>query len=526
MAKLNTSSSIVDYLKSQGQDSSKSARAELAKQYGITNYTGSESQNVALLNAVKSGGALTSGIVAGAVKASGGGTANKANASGGGGSNTGTLTNGGSSKGASGGGSLGGVDAGTNDALQGMAGATNIIDEETMAVINSTFSGSPAYHQASALTQELLAKLTTGRTSWSDQVEAMIKQIQNREDFEYDVTQDTLFQQALSSAMQSGKTAMQDTIGQASALTGGYGSTYATSAGNQAYNAYIQDAYADLPQYYQMALEAYQMEGEDMYNQLAMLNDADAKEYERLYNAWSANHTNTQTMYQNEYGEWHDKVNTALSKAGLQIDESNALFNQKMAYAELLNTDYWKGMDYAQSEDHFTRSQAQSEDHFTRSLKQEDDHHKDEMSAKESALEWEKTLALMQEEAKGKRTEDGTVLVEPTETQMKKALEAYNSGGDDALYQYVDSLESDVDMDAIWTYVFGDEKTGKEGYGVLPLEKRTYTKTKDTTNWLWGDDDNDVVTDQYGNVYEIGELPESIRRALTKLKKGETYTAK
>ena len=83
-------------------------------------------------------------------------------------------------------------------------------------------------------------------------------QIQNREDFEYDVDKDPLFQQALASAMNSGKTAMQDTIGQASALTGGYGSTYATSVGNQAYNAYIEDAYNNLPEYYNMALQAYQ----------------------------------------------------------------------------------------------------------------------------------------------------------------------------------------------------------------------------------------------------------------------------
>ena len=79
-------------------------------------------------------------------------------------------------------------------------------------------------------------------------------QIQNRDKFSYDVDNDVLFQQYLASSMASGKTAMQDTMGQASALTGGYGSTYATSAANQQYNAYIQDAYNNLPEYYQMAM--------------------------------------------------------------------------------------------------------------------------------------------------------------------------------------------------------------------------------------------------------------------------------
>lgn len=49
-----TGTSIVDYLKSIGQDSSYSARSALASQYGITNYTGSADQNLALLNKLQS----------------------------------------------------------------------------------------------------------------------------------------------------------------------------------------------------------------------------------------------------------------------------------------------------------------------------------------------------------------------------------------------------------------------------------------------------------------------------------------
>ena len=50
----NTETSIVDYLKSIGQDSSYSARSALASQYGITNYTGSGEQNLELLNKLQS----------------------------------------------------------------------------------------------------------------------------------------------------------------------------------------------------------------------------------------------------------------------------------------------------------------------------------------------------------------------------------------------------------------------------------------------------------------------------------------
>lgn len=48
--------SIVDYLKSKGQDSSYNNRKNLANQYGITGYTGTASQNTNLLKAMQGGG--------------------------------------------------------------------------------------------------------------------------------------------------------------------------------------------------------------------------------------------------------------------------------------------------------------------------------------------------------------------------------------------------------------------------------------------------------------------------------------
>ena len=50
-----TGVSIVDYLKSIGQASDFTTRKKLAQQYGITNYTGTASQNTQLLNMMRSG---------------------------------------------------------------------------------------------------------------------------------------------------------------------------------------------------------------------------------------------------------------------------------------------------------------------------------------------------------------------------------------------------------------------------------------------------------------------------------------
>jgi len=52
---LNTSTSIVDALKATGADSSLESRKKIAEANGISNYTGSYSQNVSLLNKLKAG---------------------------------------------------------------------------------------------------------------------------------------------------------------------------------------------------------------------------------------------------------------------------------------------------------------------------------------------------------------------------------------------------------------------------------------------------------------------------------------
>ena len=157
-------------------------------------------------------------------------------------------------------------------------------------------------------TQSLLDKINAGKTSYSDKINDIMSQIENRPQFNYDFNTDPLFQNALQGAMSAGQTAMQDTIGQASSLTGGYGSSYATSAANQAYNELVKGAYDALPDYYNLARNAYDQEGQDLYNRLGMYQTADETEYGRLTNAYGLNLDNANRIYSQEYDNfWQTK---------------------------------------------------------------------------------------------------------------------------------------------------------------------------------------------------------------------------
>ena len=201
---------------------------------------------------------------------------------------------------------------------------TPIVDQSVFDTLSTPFEFSDAYNQAFAMLQSQAQALQSGRTSWSDDIEDMFNQIKNRDKFVYDVDNDQLFQQALASAMNSGKTAMQDTIGQASALTGGYGSTYATSAGNQAYNAFIEDAYNNLPQYYQMALDAYRTEGEEMFNLLGAYMDADSSEWQKMLGAYDAQLGIVERIWNEDTFTYEAKQNQAMNLGTLQTNVWNS----------------------------------------------------------------------------------------------------------------------------------------------------------------------------------------------------------
>lgn len=125
----------------------------------------------------------------------------------------------------------------------------------------------------------------TGGT-YGQNLKDAIDKINNREKFSYNLNGDVLYQQYKDQYINKGRLAMQDTLGQAAALNGGYGSSYAVTAGNQAYQSYLQNLNNVIPELYQLALDKYNQEGQDMYNKLGMFQDA----------------------YNTEYGEYRDKV--------------------------------------------------------------------------------------------------------------------------------------------------------------------------------------------------------------------------
>ena len=111
----------------------------------------------------------------------------------------------------------------------------------------------------------------TYTSRYQSQIDDLTKQILNREAFSYDPEKDPTYQQYKESYTRSGERAMQDTLGQVSARTGGLASSYAGSAAQQTYDNYMGALADKIPELKQLAYSMYQDEGNTQMANLEML---------------------------------------------------------------------------------------------------------------------------------------------------------------------------------------------------------------------------------------------------------------
>lgn len=146
----------------------------------------------------------------------------------------------------------------------------------------------------------------TFNDSYSARIDALLNQVMNYSPFSYDAERDPTFQQYKDTYTREGQRAMQNTLGQVSARTGGLASSYATSAAQQANNYYMQQLSDKIPELRQLAYEMYVNDYDRQVQRLGLLQTAQQNEYGR---------------YQDELSRWDD--------------------NRKFAYGQ-----YWDELNY------------------------------------------------------------------------------------------------------------------------------------------------------------------------------------
>ena len=105
--------------------------------------------------------------------------------------------------------------------------------------------------------------------------------LSGRQPFSYDPDGDALYRQYRDKYVELGRDAMADTVGRASALTGGYSNSYAVGAGNQAYANYLKELNDLVPELEARAYSRWKDGNEEERKLYDLLSDAADRAYSR-----------------------------------------------------------------------------------------------------------------------------------------------------------------------------------------------------------------------------------------------------
>ena len=143
------------------------------------------------------------------------------------------------------------------------------------------------YERAMATLRGMDGSAPTYNGGLDKEIGDLYAKITGRGDFQYDLNEDAMWQQLKDDYTRLGKQAMQDTMGRAAALTGGYGSSYGQMAGQSAYDQYLTQLSERAPELYDRAYQRYRDEGDEMRKNLSFLMDRDATAYGRFQDEYN-----------------------------------------------------------------------------------------------------------------------------------------------------------------------------------------------------------------------------------------------
>ena len=185
---------------------------------------------------------------------------------------------------------------------QGVSGYTR----NKLNGLEGGYTPGAAVQQAQAYLNQVQANRPGAyQSQWDGELTELYNNIRNRKKFSYDLGTDPVYQQYREQYQRQGRLAMQDTMGNAAALTGGYGSSYASTAGNQAYQSSLNDLNNVIPSLYDRAYGKYRDDKSDKLQHMQVLqnlDDADYKKYQDTLSDYynTLNYLQSQSQYLSE----------------------------------------------------------------------------------------------------------------------------------------------------------------------------------------------------------------------------------
>lgn len=206
----------------------------------------------------------------------------------------------------------------------------------------------------------------TYESKYNNKIEEQLNKILNREDFSYDFNADPLYQNYKDQYTKLGKEAAMNASASASALTGGYGNSYAGTAASQANQQYLTQLNERIPELYNAAMNKYQMETENLYNQFGALQTEESRQYgmhrddvSDYYNDWGNLQQGFSTAQAHE--EWLENMDFQKERAAVDDAHWDKNFNYNASRDNVADSQWDKQFAYQQTRDAVADSQWEKE---------------------------------------------------------------------------------------------------------------------------------------------------------------------
>lgn len=219
----------------------------------------------------------------------------------------------------------------------------------------------------------------TYTSKYADTISALADKIANREQFKYNFNEDPLYQNYKDQYQRQALLGQQGAMAQAAALTGGYGNSYAATAGNLAYQENMSQLNNVIPQLYDAAMRKYENDIAGQRADLSMyeeLEDSDYGRYRDTLGDWNTDRDfygndyyrksdQDYAQYRDKVGDtqWKDSFNQSENQFGTNYNEDQHWKNKNFDYQKTLD-DYQKYIDektfkYQQERDEIADRQAE-----------------------------------------------------------------------------------------------------------------------------------------------------------------------
>ena len=229
----------------------------------------------------------------------------------------------------------------TQGKLYGTSGGTSApastilgVSAETAAGLKTAYTPPKEVETARKAAENVEASAPAAPTP--DYLDAAWQALQAQGSFRYDLEQDPLYRQYAAMYQKWGRQAMEDTAGQAAALTGGYGSTYAETAGAAAYGQWMNELGSLAPAFYDRALAGYEAERSRLQGNYAAAQSRSDAEWDRYRAARSD--------WESDRASAWDRADQA---AEMSYQEYQDLLRYWLEIAQMENADYRWQREYA-----------------------------------------------------------------------------------------------------------------------------------------------------------------------------------